>query len=76
MRAILLCGCETWPVRVADERMLEVFHNDSIHCILRVRRGDCNKNNQDSEDVECVIYLFEEKCDHIKIRTAEKCFAA
>ncbi len=76
MRAILLCGCETWPVRVADERMLEVFDNDSIHCILCVRRRDCNKKNQDSEDVECVIYLFEEICDHIKIRTAENCFEA
>ncbi len=77
MRAILLCGCETWPVRVADERMLEVFHNDSIHCILRLRRRDCNTKNQDSEDVECVIYLFEESYeDHIKIRTAENCFEA
>ncbi len=34
-------GCETWPVRVADERMLEVFDNDSIRRILRVRRRDC-----------------------------------
>ncbi len=38
---IMLYGCETWPVRVADERMLEVFGNDSIHRILRVRRRDC-----------------------------------
>ncbi len=28
VRLILLYGCETWPVRVADERMLEVFDND------------------------------------------------
>ncbi len=41
VRSILLYGCETWPVRVADERMLEVFDNDSIHRILRVRRRDC-----------------------------------
>ncbi len=34
MRSILLYGCETWPVRVADERMLEVFDNDSIRRIL------------------------------------------
>ncbi len=40
-RSILLYGCETWPVRVADERMLEVFDNDSIRRILRVRRRDC-----------------------------------
>ncbi len=26
VRSILLYGCETWPVRVADERVLEVFH--------------------------------------------------
>ncbi len=41
MRSILLYGCETWPVRVADERMLEVFDNDSIRCILHVKRRDC-----------------------------------
>ncbi len=41
MRSILLYGCETWPVRVDDERMLEVFDNDSIRRILRVRRRDC-----------------------------------
>ncbi len=41
MRSILLYGCETWLVRVADERMLEVFDSDSIRRILRVRRRDC-----------------------------------
>ncbi len=41
VRSILLYGCETWPVRVADERMLKVFDNDSIQRILRVRRTDC-----------------------------------
>ncbi len=41
MRSILLYGCETWPVRVADESMLEAFDNDSIRRILRVRRRDC-----------------------------------
>ncbi len=41
VRSILLYGCETWPVRVADERMLEFFDNDSIRRILRVRRRDC-----------------------------------
>ncbi len=40
VRSILLYGCETWPVREADERMLEVFDNDSIRRILRVRRRD------------------------------------
>ncbi len=41
VRSILLYGCKTWPVRVADERMLEVFGNDSIRRILRVRRRVC-----------------------------------
>ncbi len=41
VRSILLYGCETWPVRVADERMLEVFDNDSICRILQVRRRNC-----------------------------------
>ncbi len=34
-------GCETCPVRVADQRMLEVFDNDSVRRILRVRRREC-----------------------------------
>ncbi len=41
VRSILLNGCETWPARVADERMLEVLQNDSIRCILHVKRRDC-----------------------------------
>ncbi len=41
VRSILLYGCETWWVRVADEMMLEVFDNDSTHRILIVRRRDC-----------------------------------
>ncbi len=41
VRSILLYGCETWHLRVAGERMLEVFGNDSIWRILRVRRTDC-----------------------------------
>ncbi len=41
VRSILLYGCETWPVRVADESMLEVFDTDSIRRILHVRCRDC-----------------------------------
>ncbi len=41
VRSILLYGCETWPVREANKMMLEVFDNDSIRRILRVRRKDC-----------------------------------
>ncbi len=36
VRSILLYGCETWPVRVADEMTLEVFDNGSIRRILYV----------------------------------------
>ncbi len=41
LRPILFYGCETWPVRAANESMLEVFDNDSIRGILCVRRSDC-----------------------------------
>ncbi len=41
VRSILLYGFEIWPARVAEERMLEVFDNYSIRCILRARRRDC-----------------------------------
>ncbi len=30
MRPILLYGCETWPIRVADEMLLVAFGNDSL----------------------------------------------
>ncbi len=38
-RSVEYC-CETWPARVADERMLAVFGNDSIRYNLHVRRRD------------------------------------
>ncbi len=41
MRLILVCDCETWPVRVVDERMLGLFENDSIRRILHVKSRDC-----------------------------------
>ncbi len=41
VRSIVLYGYEAWPVRVADERMLEVLDTDSIRYILRVGRRDC-----------------------------------
>ncbi len=33
--SILLYGCETWPIWVADERVLAVFANDSIRHMRR-----------------------------------------
>ncbi len=41
MHPILLHGCETWSVRVADERMLAVFSNDSIRRIRHVKCRGC-----------------------------------
>ncbi len=41
VRSILLYGFETWPVRVANERMFGVFDNDNIRRILRARRRAC-----------------------------------
>ncbi len=38
VRSILLDGCETWPVRVADERILEVFDNSSSTMVELQRR--------------------------------------
>ncbi len=41
VRSNLFLSCETWPLRVAGERMMEVFDNDSICRILHVRCRDC-----------------------------------
>ncbi len=40
VRSILLYGCEAWPARVVDKRMLAVFDNKSIRRILHVRHRD------------------------------------
>ncbi len=37
---ILLYGCETWPLRVEDQRRLEVFDNDCLRRILGCLRQD------------------------------------
>ncbi len=44
VRTLLLNGCETWPVRLTDERMLEVFGNDSIRRIRHVMHRDCESS--------------------------------
>ncbi len=41
VRPILLNGCETWPVRVVEEMMLEFFDNGSRYRIRRVKRRYC-----------------------------------
>ncbi len=38
VRTILLYDCETWPLRVEDQRRLEVFDNDCLRRILGRRR--------------------------------------
>ncbi len=40
VRTILLYGCETWPLRVEDQRCLEVFDSDCLRRILGRRRRD------------------------------------
>ncbi len=40
VKTILLYGCETWPLRVEDQRRLEVFDNGCLRRILRCRRQD------------------------------------
>ncbi len=40
VRTILLYGCETWPLRVEDQRCLEVFANDCLRRILSRRPRD------------------------------------
>ncbi len=41
VRSILFYGCKMSPARVADERVLAFFDNNSIRRILNVRRRDC-----------------------------------
>ncbi len=41
VRSILRYGRQTWPVRVAEEGMLEAYDNDSILRILYVRHRGC-----------------------------------
>jgi hypothetical protein len=44
VRTILLYGCETWPLRVEDERRLMVFDHWCLRIILRVRYFDMVSN--------------------------------
>ncbi|KER31617.1 hypothetical protein T265_02131 [Opisthorchis viverrini] len=36
VRAVLLYGCETWPIRAAEPRRLQVFDNRCLRTIARV----------------------------------------
>ncbi len=40
VRTTVLYGCETWPLRVEDQRRLEVFDNDCLRRILGCRGQD------------------------------------
>ncbi len=65
VRSILLYECETWPAHAADEGMLVIFDNDSIHpsvnWLRMIEKGlgekfkrvraDCKAWNASSRDV-------------------------
>ncbi len=55
VHSILFYGFETWPIRLADKRMVEVFGNDSIHRILHAGFRDCvsSVELQRTFDIEC-----------------------
>ena len=44
IRPVLLYGCETWPLRVEDLRMLEVFDHWCLRNILKIRWSDFTSN--------------------------------
>ena len=46
IRSILLYGCETWPVRVADMRKMEVFDHWCLRILLKIRPLDQISNKE------------------------------
>jgi hypothetical protein len=46
IRPVLLYGCETWPMRVADIRRMEVFDHWCLRNILKVRPQDRVTNEE------------------------------
>ena len=41
IRTQLLYGCETWALRTIEQKKIQIFDNDCLRRILRVRRSDC-----------------------------------
>ncbi len=53
LRTILLYGCETWPARVGNERILAVLDNNNIRRIQHVRR----RLSSSKEGFVCLVVL-------------------
>ncbi|KER26958.1 hypothetical protein T265_05867 [Opisthorchis viverrini] len=70
VRAVLLYGCETWPIRAADLRRLQVFDNRCLRTIARV--GWCQRIRNEAVRKRvfgCVTGTSIEECvQHQKLR--------
>ncbi|KER28801.1 hypothetical protein T265_04411 [Opisthorchis viverrini] len=70
VRAVLLYGCETWPIRAADLRRLQVFDNRCLRTIARV--GWCRRIRNEAVRKRvfgCVTGTSIEECvQHQKLR--------
>ncbi|CAE1152357.1 unnamed protein product [Acanthosepion pharaonis] len=66
VRAILLYGCETWPLRREDLHKLEVFDHYCLRRILRVRLSDRIPNS--SIRARCNILGLEETLHNRRLR--------
>jgi len=54
----VLCGCETWPVAVREERRLRVFKNGVLRKIFGPERDEVMREfrglySEDLYDVQC-----------------------
>ncbi|KER22397.1 hypothetical protein T265_09511 [Opisthorchis viverrini] len=70
VRAVLLHGCETWPIRAADLRRLQVFDTRCLRSMARV--GWCRRTREKAVRKHvfgCVTGTSIEKCvQHQKLR--------
>ncbi|KER27743.1 hypothetical protein T265_05297 [Opisthorchis viverrini] len=70
VRAVLLYGCETWPIRAADLRRLQVFDNRCLRTITRL--GWCQRIRNEvvrKRVFGCVTGTSIEECvQHQKLR--------
>ena len=70
VRAVLLYGCETWPVRAAELRRLQVFDNRCLRTIARV--GWCRRIRNEAvrkRVLGCATGTSIEECvQHQKLR--------
>ncbi|KER22936.1 hypothetical protein T265_09067 [Opisthorchis viverrini] len=55
VRAVLLYGCETWPIRAANLRRLQVFDNRCLRTIARV--GWCRRIHNEAVRVRVLGYV-------------------